>query len=480
MSESEQRYLTSKDKFSFAASGFGQNMIIGLVNSFMLYFYTDVFLLPLTMVMVLMGVSRIWDIAITPIAGNIIDKTRTRYGKLKPYLIATVLPLAIITILLFSSQYFFPNNEDNTTIVLKLIYAYVTYLAFSVIYTFSDVPFWGLASAMTPNPQERTEFISFSRTFHYIGNGLPVLLVLVFLKLTGDNLKLGYLISGLFVGIVGAGLFILSITGTKERCAVDEKKPTLKENINYFLINKPLQSVFVANVLGFGQGLSTLASMYIATYLLGNADFNPLVVAATGVSGYVGMILTPKLLKKFNYRTLYQLCAVMGITAFIIMFMLKTFTGGYNAFIILGCLFISGFPLGIVGNINYAMIADSIDYVEWKTGKRTEGIAISFQSLMIKLIAAFQVTFVSIMLGLVSFVQPKNIGEVITIQEQSAATLNGMFNYIVFTPIIGWVIAAAVMSTYKFTGDQRKRAQEEINAARALKGLSSETVDKIK
>lgn len=456
MNELDKSYLTKKEVFSFAASGFGQNMIIGVVNSFMLYFYTDIFLIPTVMVMTLMFVARIWDALLTPIIGNFVDKTRTKWGKLKPYLFVSILPLAIITILLFSAP--------NFSVSGKLIYAYITYLLFGIIYTISDVPYWGLASAMTPNPKERTWFISFSRTFHFIGNGLPVAIVPVVVWLMHDNLKKGYFVSGVLIGIIGAGLFTLSVFGTKERCAVDQKKPTVKENLKYFLINKPLHKVFIANILGFGQGLSVLASLYIATYLMGDANYNVIVVAATGVSGYFGMTLTPKLVKKFNYKQLYLLCAAVGIFAFVILFFI-----GYNPYSLIICLFISGFPLGIVGNINFAMIADSIDYVEWKTGKRTEGVSISMQSLMIKLISALQVTFVALILSVIAFVQPKEINDVIVIQVQSAETLQNLFRAIVFTPIVGWIVGALVMSSYDFIGERRQQAHVELSAMRKQK-----------
>lgn len=456
MNELDKKYLTKRDRFSFAASGFGQNMIIGVVNSFMLYFYTDIFLIPTLAVTTLMLVARIWDAALTPIVGNIIDKTRTSRGKLKPYLFATILPLGIITIMLFYA----PNLSTNG----KLIYAYITYLAFGLIYTFSDVPYWGLASAMTPNPHERTAFISFSRTFHFIGNGLPVALVPIFVFLAKDNLKQGYFLTGLFIGIVGAALFTLAATGTKERCHVDEKKPTIKENLQYFLVNKPLQLVFFANILGFGQGLSVLASMYIATYLLGDANFNVAVVAATGVSGYIGMLLTPSLLKKLNYKQLYLACAAVGVLSFVAMYFF-----GSNIYSILGCLFVSGFPLGIIGNINFSMIADSIDYVEWKTGRRTEGISISVQSLMIKLISALQVTFVALILSLIAFKQPIEIDKKIIIQQQAQSTLTNLFRFLVFTPIISWILGAAVMFFYDFVGDKRHQAHIELSEMRKLR-----------
>ena len=209
--------------------------------------------------------------------------------------------MGLITVLLFYAPNLSPKG--------KLIYAYITYLLFGLIYTFSDVPYWGLASAMTPNPKERTDFISFSRTFHFIGNGLPVAIVPIFVFLAKDNLKTGYFLTGLFIGIVGSALFTLALTGTKERFSVDEKKPTLKENLKYFLINKPLQVVFGANMVGFGQGLSVVASMYIATYLLHDAYYNVLVVAPTGSVGLYRLLLTPTLLRKMNYQTALSCCA---------------------------------------------------------------------------------------------------------------------------------------------------------------------------
>jgi len=450
MDDLNKTYLKKSEVFSFAASGFGQNMIIGVVNSFMLYFYTDIFLIPSAAVITLMFVARIWDALLTPVVGNIVDKTRTRWGKLKPYLVASILPLAVITILLFFS----PNLSKT----FKLVYAYITYLSFGVIYTLSDVPFWGLASVMTPNPKERTNFISLSRTFHFIGNGLPVALVPIFVWIANDNLKKGYFLTGLFIGIVGAALFSLSVFGTKERCVFEEKKPTIRDNIEYFKINKPLKTVFIANILGFGQGLSVLASMYIATYLFNNGNLNVAVVAATGVSGYFGMMATPALLKKFNYKELYRLSAIVGVLAFVILF----FVGYKYWYLFVACLFISGFPLGIIGNINFAMIADSIDYVEWKTGKRTEGVSISIQSLMIKLISALQVTFVSVIIWFIALKQPVEINGIIEIQEQLPETLDKLFYFIVFTPIIGWILGALIMSKYNFVGEMRRIAHEDL------------------
>ncbi len=144
----DKNYLTRKNKVSFAVSGFGQNLIISVVNSYILYFYTDVYLLGAAHAGILMIVARIWDAFDDPVMGTLIDKTRTRFGKMRPYLLFGTVPLAISTAALF----IIPNGMGET---FKIVYAYATYLVWGIVYTVCDVPFWGLASAMTPNPKER-------------------------------------------------------------------------------------------------------------------------------------------------------------------------------------------------------------------------------------------------------------------------------------------------------------------------------------
>lgn len=453
MQENDKKYLTRFNVFSFSASGFGQNMIIGVVNSFILYFYTDIFLLPVAAVTTLMFVARVFDALNDPVMGSIVDKTRTKYGKLRPYLLATILPLAIVTTLLFFAP--------NISLTGKIIYAYITYLSFGIIYTICDVPFWGLASAMTPNPKERIWFISFSRLFHSIGGALPIVLIPLFVKLAGGNLKSGYFTAGLVIGIVGASLFSLSFFGTKERCNLDEKRPSLLDNVRFFLMNRPLQLVVIANILGFARAMAIVASMYVVTYLLNNQTLNILIIGCWGVSGYLGMIFTPKIAAKLNYRQMYYMSAAIGVFAFVLLYFL-----GYSVVAVAICMFIAGFPYGIVSNINYAMIADSVDYVEWKTGKRTEGVSISFQTLMNKLMTALQVTTTSFMLGIIGFVAPLEIDNEIIIQPQSASALNGIFLMITLLPAIGWIICVIPMIFYNFVGENRAKAHRELMARR--------------
>lgn len=448
----DRKYLTKFNTASFAMAGFGQNLIIGLVNSFIMFFYTDVFLLGAGAAGTLMIVARVWDAFNDPIMGTIVDKTNSRWGKMRPYLLATPLPLAISTVLLF----FVPD----VSYIWKVVYAYVTYILWGMIYTVCDVPFWGLASVMTPNPKERISFISFSRLFHSVGGALPILLVPLFVKVMGGNEK-GYFTVGLVIGIVGALLFSLSFFGTKERCIVDKNSSSLKESFRYLKINKPLMSVVLANVLGFMRAMPIVSSLYVATYILGDSSMNIIIVGGWGITGYLGMLLTPQICKKFNYRQIYYIAAALGIFSSLLLLPL-----GKNIYAITACLALCGFPYGVASNINYAMIADSVEYVEWKTGKRTEGVTVSLQTLMNKLMTALQIGLVSILLIVIKFVQPIKVGDELITQPQSPFALNGFFFTITVLPAIGWALSTIPMKFYSFIGEERQRAHTELGERR--------------
>jgi sugar (glycoside-pentoside-hexuronide) transporter len=458
MEDLNKKYLTKFNIFSFAASGFGQNLIIGIVNSFLLYFYTDVFVIPLEAVLALMLFARIFDALNDPVMGSIVDRTRTKWGKLRPYLIGSALPLGIVTVLLFWA----PDLSSTG----KLVYAYITYFAFGIIYTICDVPFWGLASAMTPNPKERISFITVSRLVHSIGGALPIVMVPFIVDLVGSNNK-GYFVAGLIAGVLGAALFTLSFFGTKERCVLDENKPTLKDNIKFFLLNKPLQRVVLANVLGFARAIAVTASMYLAVYLLGDDKYNIFLLASWGVAGYVGMVLTPMLTKKYNYSQIYYISAAIGVITSLLIFGVTMIIGQYNLIVLAVGFFLAGMPYGVVCNINYAMIADSVDYVEWKTGKRSEGISVSFQTLMNKLMTALQTATVTLMLIIAKFVQPIKVGDESIIQPQTEHTLLMIFILLVGLPIIGWIVSVLPMMKYDFIGEKRIQAHKDIVERRA-------------
>lgn len=466
VSINDKNYLTKTNRISFAVAGFGQNLIIGVVNSYILFFYTDIFLLGAAPAGILMIVARIWDALNDPIMGTIVDKTRTRFGKMRPYILASAIPLAINTALLFVVP-------TGLSAAGKIAYAYITYILWGMIYTMCDVPFWGLASAMTPNPKERIKFISQSRLVHSIGGTLPMLIIPLMTGLVGN--EKGYTLAGITIGIVGGALFLFAFFGTKERTFSKGKAPTLKQCFKYLKINKPLRVVVIANLMAFLRELPVAAGMYVSTYIikkltisigsfsidLNGAILNTLLLIGWGASGFLGMILTPAICKKLNYKQIFFIFSIIGSASATALYFI-----GANFWAIFVCLFVCGMPFGIISNCNYAMIADSVEYVEWKTGKRTEGVTVSFQTLMNKLKTALQVGTVSLALIFIGFVQPIEVDGKLITQPQSDMTLNGFFLLITILPAIGWLLGIIPMMFYSFIGKERQAAHLALSERR--------------
>lgn len=462
----ERIYLTKKNKFSFAAGGFGQNLIISTVNSYLLFFLTDISVIGYTAASMIMLAARIFDAFNDPIMGVIADKTRTKMGKLRPYLLAAPIPLGLITCLLFI--------VPEISVGGRIAYAAVFYILWGLIYTVGDIPFWGMASALTPNPKERVSFITFSRLFHSIGGALPYL-TLPIASFIFKDLQDQYLAIGLFAGIFGGALFLLTFFGTEERYSSDSKAPSLKECFKYLGKNRPLLVVVIANVLGFGRAILTTAGMYIATYLVegvpsflsgvSNSVINTVLLVGFAVSGFFSMIFTPALTKKYNYRSLQLACCVLGVVGNVV-FLILGLTIGYNFWMILLVQIALGMAYGLTGNINYAMIAESVDYLEWKEGKRTEGVSLSMQTFMNKMMSALQFFLIPLVLGMIGFVEKAEGATVYP--EQTPEALKSFFLMLCILPIVCWLISGIVWIFYDFVGKKREDIYEELTERRRL------------
>lgn len=466
----QKKYVTKKNLMSFAFAGFGQNLIISVVNSYILFFYTDVFLIGAGAASALMLSARIWDAFNDPIMGTIVDKTRTKRGKMRPYILASALPLAIMTGLLFL-------NPQGLSLNARIVYACITYVLWGMVYTVCDVPFWGISSAITPNPEERADFISKSRLVHSLGSAIPMMTVPFIVGALGN--ERGYTVAGIGGGLIGGTLFLLAYFGTEERCTSNEKAPTLGECFKSLTINKPLRQMVFANVLGFMRATPTAACMYVATYVLGAQTvsvfgksfevsttlLNSMLIAGWAVAGFVGMIITPALCRRFNYRQIWIVCSIFGALISIILFVWGK-VAGYSMWSIMFWLMLSGMPYGINCNINYTIIADSVDYVEWKTNRRQEGITVSFQTLTNKMMTALQSGLVALTLNFIGFVAPIDVGGELVTQVQSAGAVNGIFALITIVPAIGWILSIFPMRKYSFVGEERQKALDEMTARR--------------
>lgn len=450
--------LGTRDYVGYSLAGMGQNMVYGLMNSYLMIFYTDVFLIPSTVVGTMFLIAKLWDAVNDPIMGTFIDKTRTKWGKMRPYFLFTPIPIAMVTILLFCAP--------NLSMTGKIVYMYITYIAWGMLYTVCDVPFWSMSAVLTPHPQERTNLVSFVRLLTGVGAGIPVVLVsaVMFLKdkgiapglLGGD--KQVYFMTAVAMSLIGCALLSLGFFGTKERVPQNEKAPGFRESMGYLLKNKPLLMVLLSNLLAFPKAIQMGASVYVATYLMGGGQWVIILGIPAAVGGLLAFLFVPPLVKRFGAMKSYIYANIIGVFPMLLLF----FIHPGNIAMVLAMLFLSGVTGGVIGILPTILIADCVDYMEWKTGQRSEGVSFSVQTFMAKASAALQGWATGLLLSLFQFSQPAQMGGQIVQQAQSVATQNGLWAMFSIIPAIGSVLCIIPLFFYDLKGETLAKVQREL------------------
>ena len=451
----QQKYLKTSETLSFACAGFGRSMIYTLMSTFLLIFYTDAAKLDPVHAGTVILAARIFDAANDPILGIIVDKSKSKFGKLRPYLLFSPPLILIATAALF----YVPNCGYGG----RLAYATVSYLMWGICFTIQDVPFWGMSAVVSPLESERTKFISTARIFCTVGGILPTVLVPV-LRSGMGNTK-GFFISGLIFAVLGSSLSLLAFFGTKERVEQPKEKVTAGEIVSAFVRNKPLLLLILASVLGSTMLMAQTSGSYIATYLIKDSGAVPkdivqtAMTVAIGVGMLAAMLLMPVLRKHFSLKAIYIGSAVFGAAVHGILYLV-----GYgNFYLLLALLVVIGLPLGIFNVITYAMVADSVDYLEFKTGRRSEGVCFASQTFISKLTAGISTYITGFVLKYVGFVQPVND---VPVLDQPEKVFNGMFVMITIIPMIGLALAAVPMIFNDYTGKKKQEIQKALEERR--------------
>ena len=322
---SQKKYIGKREFIMYAVAAGGQGMIYAVMSSYISDFYVNVMRLPLVFVLLLMLLARVWDAVNDPMMGMIADRYTTKWGKYKPYVLFTPIPVAILTFLMF----YVPEGFSQTQM---MIYAAVTYTLWGMIYTVSDVPFWSLPNAMTPDAKERANVISFSRTLNGVGSAVPMAIYFVLSWVLGKIMtgktdleidKAKYMIIALICAVIGSAIFLSSYFFVKERVIIPNKPRKDKSEssvLSRIFSCKPLMLVVVMGVLASGRYLVQAAAAHVAryTFYIGpdQAGLTPeqlvealqssrgtvstvfMVCAAIGMFG--AMLFMPLLYKKFN------------------------------------------------------------------------------------------------------------------------------------------------------------------------------------
>ncbi len=371
--------LPIKTVLGYGAGDFGFNLAFSLSTTFLLYYYTDVAGISAAAVGTMFLVVRLWDAVADLLAGRLVDRTMTRWGKFRPFLMFGAVPLLFMSFLVFHV----PTSLDAG---MKIIYAYATYAVLGLVYSLVNIPYGSLASAVTQSVHERAKLVA-ARAF---GAGLGgVILTFVvghfisdlrsqkaLIKGPDDLLAYQAAVQGVFTKvtvafiIVGTLAFWLTAWACREQVVRTQPRISIKETFNTIRSNIPLAylcgSSFFYLIGVFAVGGTTA---FYAQYVLGNIG---LVAIITLVNTGISLLITPfipRIVSKFGKKTVFQYCGVFTVVGGVGLFLAPA-----NMFwLVLLTLAVKGIGASLINTVMFGLEADTVEYGEWKTGKRSEG-----------------------------------------------------------------------------------------------------------
>lgn len=333
-----------------------------MISLYLLYFYTNVMHLNAGAVSIMFLVTKFIDGVSDLIVGYLIDKTNTRWGKSRPWILFGAVPFGVTAVLAFSV----PDIGQTG----MLIYAYVTYILLSTSYTIVNIPMASILPALSENPHERTVLASCRTFFSSVGSTVVSAFALTLVDKFGNgNEALGFRIVMIIFGVIGCLVFFFCFFNTKERVMVQAEKVSLKANISCLLHNGPWK-LFALNIVWFfgGYVIQASAVIYYFTYVVQNVAMVQIVATITTLVPIVTNLLAPFFVKLTSKRNL-----MIGGSAVHAGGLLIIFFGSTNVPVLIGGAVIAAARYGLKGSMHFAMQPDPVDYGEWKSGVNTAG-----------------------------------------------------------------------------------------------------------
>ncbi len=463
-----KKYMTKSEIVTFGIGLFGVALLTGWMPDYTATFFadfafkgknfdTDTLANAISMVFLVAGiVGAICELVI----GYLVDNTRTKLGKVKPWIGFGVVPLGIVAMLVFVA----PNTDNQTLAIIWMFIIYSLYTAFSCAV---ESPANCFGSLCSPNPSERSSAISIASFLRSVGQsgGMVVILVvgLIMKAIMGEQQYKNAEAQGLdllistAICVLGLILFVMIFfTNNKERVPFTQEKVSLKDAVKVVFTHKNLLMVSLTKLAGFGRGVYGTVSLYIAIYLLGSKDLKLALLLPMGIGTAVGTLLVNVVLKKFSTKKTYILFCLYGASSLAMLFLVSNGIG-FNDGLIIPFLVLNFFCGLQHGNTNVTpniMIADCVDEIEYKTGKRQEGLAYAGYGLFSKIASAFTKALGPWLLYTWSGYLASTDANV-AYAAQSDSTLNKILMIYTIIPAIFVVLQAVPIFFYDMVGDKK-------------------------
>ncbi len=456
--------LDLKEKVGYGFGDLASSMFWKIFGMYLLFFYTDIFGLPAAAVGTMFLITRIWDTLFDPVVGVLSDRTRSRWGKFRPYLLWFALPFGIIGTLMFITP------EFNTT--WKLVYAYLTYSLMMMVYSLINVPYASLLGVMSGDVKDRNILSSFRMVFAFIGSFIALILIeplVKFFSTATGNVQTGWTLGVMVIAILCVIFFLGCFLLTRERIKpISTKNDSLKDDVKDLLRNNPWWILMGSGIAAlifnsirdgvavyyfkyYVQEFSNIKLPFISTSL----TLTTLYLVLGQVFNIVGIIFVTPLSNRFGKKSTY-LGAMILATVFSISFF---FLHSNNIALILTLQCLTSICAGSIFPLLWSMYADIADYSEWKTGRRATGLIFSSSSMSQKFGWTLGGALTGWLLGYYGF--KANVIQTSDVQ-------NGIRLMISIFPAIGTILSVVFISLYPLNESKIEQISKELNNKRQL------------
>ncbi len=396
------------EKFGYGIGALGLDLSYGLFYSYLAYYLTSLGIAE-AFLLIITPLARIWDGINDPMMGTIVDNTKTKMGKYRPWIIIGTASNAIVLSLLFTSF-----GMSGTPLY---IYIAVMYVLWGMTNTMADIPYWSMVPSFTNDMKDRNLVATVARAFSGIGQGLISILTPIILPMLSTGLKKtedGYSPDGFSKWAIICGIFlvlfaVICVLSTKERHVVySNEKFSFKKVFQVIKSNDQLVVFMIfAMISNAGWYLTSGTAVYYFNDVLGEPKAQSLFSTIGAVGSALGLLVIPVLSKKFSNRVIYLISLSTTIIGYILMFVFGPILKITILMDISYALASIGIGSMFVGQTIF--LSDIVDYGEFKTGKRSESITFSMKGFLQKMAYTFQTLFLFGGLGLMNYTQQKAV-----------------------------------------------------------------------
>ena len=473
----ERTKLPLKSKISYGLGAVGKDMVYMLSASYVLYYFQDVLGVSAVAMGIILLAARIFDAFNDPIMGVIVARTKTRWGKFRPWLMIGTLTNAVVLFLMFSC----PPELDAAGLVA---YAAVTYILWGVTYTMMDIPYWSMIPAFTEGGREREGLTTLARSCAGVGSAIITIATVMAVQFLGSafgggNAKeieiIGFKWFSLIVAVIFVAFTILTCVNVKEKSTADMDTVSVRQMFKALLKNDQAVAIVVSIVLiNCSIYITSNLVIYFFKYDFGGTDWfgsYTLFNIFGGAMQILSMMLFYPLLRngaKLSNTRIFYLCLCMGIIGYVILLALA-FLGMGNVFVLFLPAFFIFSTSGLLNILTTIFLANTVDYGELKNGSRDESVIFSMQTFVVKLASGIAAFIASICLSINHLQSGTEVSEADKLVDWSlgvsAGARFGLRMTMTIIPVIGLLVAILWFRNHYLLTDE---AMEKMAATRQL------------